>query len=393
MENEETIPGEHEAEEARASAGEMWTSGEPSLREPGRMEMVRAPAPSIAVAPRIKAGDLVARLDVISQAMDQAMKDGLDYGVIPGTSKPTLLKPGAEKLGVLFELDIQLDNGKVWDGDHLTVVSRATVFHAPSGTRLGYGEGICTTRERKYAKRTANRKCPDCQAEAILQSRNEGEGFFCWRKRGGCGNKFSLDDERITRQETGEIENPDLPDTWNTVVKIAEKRARVDAVLAVTGASALFTQDAEDLPSSERQGSKSSDDLKTENATPKASSKGRAITAPQKGKITRLLKAKIPDPPDRNFHETIKATVRGGTSKDAGILIDALELLDETQGRNVATFLGRFNIEWTPPSDVPADTTELDAAEREEAEAIAEAQGEGADAVQRSLGVAGSDEG
>jgi hypothetical protein len=47
-------------------------------------------------------------------------------------------------------------------------------------------------------------------------------------------------------QEVGEIENPDLPDLWNTVLKMAEKRARVDAVLAVTGASALFTQDAED---------------------------------------------------------------------------------------------------------------------------------------------------
>jgi hypothetical protein len=50
-------------------------------------------------------------------------------------------------------------------------------------------------------------------------------------------------------KDAGQVDNPDLPDLWNTVVKMAEKRARVDAVLAVTGASAIFTQDAEDLSS------------------------------------------------------------------------------------------------------------------------------------------------
>ena len=32
------------------------------------------------------------------------MKKGVDFGVIPGTRKPTLLKPGAEKLCRLFSL-------------------------------------------------------------------------------------------------------------------------------------------------------------------------------------------------------------------------------------------------------------------------------------------------
>ena len=32
------------------------------------------------------------------------MKKGIDYGTIPGTKKPTLLKPGAEKLCRLFSL-------------------------------------------------------------------------------------------------------------------------------------------------------------------------------------------------------------------------------------------------------------------------------------------------
>jgi hypothetical protein len=171
----------------------------------------------------------------------------VDYGVIPGTQKPTLLKPGAEKLSVLFQLDVQLVNEKRWEQDsHLTVISRATAFHAPTGTRLGYGEGVCSTREKKYAKRLAARACPTCSQETIFRSKKDGEGWYCWKKKGGCGAQFAADAPAIVGQDAGEKENPDLPDTWNTVVKMAEKRARVDVVLAVTGASALFTQDVED---------------------------------------------------------------------------------------------------------------------------------------------------
>jgi hypothetical protein len=174
------------------------------------------------------------------------MKDGVDYGRIPGVDKPTLLKPGAEKLGVLFQLDIQLANEQSWGpGDHLTVVSRATVYHAPTGARLGYGEGLCTTREKKYGKRKQERTCPVCGVAAIIKGKVEyGGGWVCFKKKNGCGAKFRDDDPVITGQEVGEVENPDLPDTWNTVLKMAEKRARVDAVLAVTGATARFTQDA-----------------------------------------------------------------------------------------------------------------------------------------------------
>ena len=202
---------------------------------------------ALAVTPQVQATELVERLDVIKQAADQAMTKDVDYGEIPGTNKPTLLKPGAEKLSVLFQLDVQLANEKVWGpDDHLTVISRATAFHAPTSTRLGYGEGICTTRERKYAYRNAKPKCPTCGEEAIFRSKKDGEGWYCWKKKGGCGAQFGAKDEAITSQDIGEIDNPDLPDLWNTVVKMAEKRARVDVVLAVTGASALFTQDIED---------------------------------------------------------------------------------------------------------------------------------------------------
>lgn len=213
-------------------------------------QVVPVAAPTLAVAPQVKPKELVDRLSAIKETMETAMHEGVDYGVIPGTDKPTLLKPGAEKLGVLFQLDVQIRNEQRFEADgHLTVTSRATVFFAPAGARLGYGEGVCTTRERKYAYRRQDLKCPDCGSATVLQSRKDDEpGFFCWRKKGGCGNTFAPDDDRLTKQSVGEVDNPDLPDLWNTVTKMAEKRARVDAVLAVTGASAIFTQDVEDTP-------------------------------------------------------------------------------------------------------------------------------------------------
>jgi hypothetical protein len=219
----------------------------------GELVPVQHHGTGIQVAPEVTAVDLVRRLDVIREAMRTAMQPDVDYGVIPGTGgKPTLLKPGSEKLGVLFQLDIQIENEKVFDGPHLTVMSKAVAYHAPTGTRLGAGEGMCSTREAKYAYRNAERLCPDCGEPQVREGKaRDGRpgNWYCWRKQGGCGATWALDSPQgalFKAMEVGKRENPDLPDTWNTVLKMSEKRARIDAVLAVTGASALFTQDVED---------------------------------------------------------------------------------------------------------------------------------------------------
>lgn len=200
---------------------------------------------SLAVAPQVQAAELVQRMNVIREAAAQAMEEDVDYGKVPGTDKDTLFKPGAEKLGVLFRLDVQPENEKRWEENgHLTVVSRATVFDAPTGARLGSGEGICSTREEKYAYRNAKRECPECGEETIIKGKAEyGGGWVCFKKLGGCNAKFPDGAGEIESQEVGKVPNESLPDLWNTVDKIASKRGRVDAILAVTGASAIFTQD------------------------------------------------------------------------------------------------------------------------------------------------------
>ncbi len=189
------------------------------------------------------------QVNLIKQVMDAVMEVDVHYGVIPGTPKPTLYKPGAEKLCLTFRLDPQYDSTERYDGDHLTVKSKCTLYHIATNQRIGSGEGSCSARESKYAYRQASRKCPKCGKPAIIRGKEEyGGGWLCLSKKDGCGAKFAINAAAITTQPAGRVPNEDLPDQWNTVLKMADKRALIAAVLNATAASDIFTQDLEDMP-------------------------------------------------------------------------------------------------------------------------------------------------
>ena len=193
--------------------------------------------------------DVRAQVNLIQHVMKEVMQEGQHYGVIPGTgTKPSLLKAGAEKLCLTFRLDPQYEVEQDRDGSHLTVTSKCTLWHIPSGQRFGSGMGSCSTHESKYAYRQGSRKCPNCGSEAIIKGREEyGGGWICFAKKGGCGAKFLEKDEAITSQSTARVPNEDLADQYNTVLKMANKRSLVAAVLNATAASDIFTQDIEDM--------------------------------------------------------------------------------------------------------------------------------------------------
>ena len=46
----------------------------------------------------------VERFNLLVEFVRTVMRKDIDFGIIPGTSKPTLLKPGSEKLCTLFGL-------------------------------------------------------------------------------------------------------------------------------------------------------------------------------------------------------------------------------------------------------------------------------------------------
>ena len=218
--------------------GEVQEGTEVAVRQPAVTPATLADAQSVEA--------MIARVEKIQLIRERVMRKDVHYGIIPGTDKPALYKPGAEILAQTFMLDMQLSHTKTWHPDgHMDVDAVCEVFHAPTGTRLGRASAFCSTRESKYAYRQGQLVCPECGQPQVRRSKHDDE-FYCWRKQGGCGETFSLDDARITSQKTGRIPNPDLPDTMNTVIKMAEKRALVAGALITTGASSDFTQDIED---------------------------------------------------------------------------------------------------------------------------------------------------
>lgn len=217
---------------------------------------IMPPQRSVALeaSPELSVDQVLTQVTKIQMLMERVMKEDTHYGKVPGTDKPTLLKAGAEKLCLTFRLGPEYDSVKTWDGAHLTVESRCMLRHTPSGVLLGVGEGMCSTKESKYAWRKSDRKCPKCGKEAIIKGKEEyGGGWLCFKKKDGCGAKFKDGDTSIESQAAGRVLNPDLPDVYNTVLKMANKRSLVAAVLNVTAASDIFTQDVEDLQAAEEK--------------------------------------------------------------------------------------------------------------------------------------------
>jgi hypothetical protein len=142
--------------------------------------------------PELEVAELRDQVQKIQGVMKGVMQEGVHYGVIPGTAKPTLLKPGAEKLCLTFRLDPQDEViGSVETEEMVAFTVRTVLYHIPSGQRIASGVGSCNSREAKYRQKQP------------------------W-------------------------------DIHNTILKMASKRALVAAVLRGTAASDCFTQDIEE---------------------------------------------------------------------------------------------------------------------------------------------------
>lgn len=191
-------------------------------------------------------------VELVEHVLQKVMKEGTHFGEsFPGDKKKNLLKPGADKLCLAFQLSPTFDvQERQLAGDHreYRVTCRLLL---PSGRVMGEGVGTCSTMESKYRWRNSARKCPDCGKETIIKGKEEyGGGWLCFARKGGCGSKWPDGAKVIESQDGGKIENPDIADVFNTCLKIGKKRAYVDATITATAASDLFTQDIEDLQAS-----------------------------------------------------------------------------------------------------------------------------------------------
>lgn len=141
------------------------------------------------------------RINQFQRLVRENLSEGRDYGVIPGVHKPTLLKPGAEKILMLMGLQSTyeiLDSTRDWENGFFQYQVRCTLMKGDA--IITQGLGCCNTREKKYSKMSG----------------------------------YDID---------------------NTVLKMAKKRAQIDATLTVASLSEIFTQDVEDIdiPSEQEQ--------------------------------------------------------------------------------------------------------------------------------------------
>jgi|GEM_PF-2373174 len=209
-------------------------------------------SPTGLLVPVASLEELKAAYDAKQAFVKALMVDGTDYGTIPGTgSRPTLLKPGAEKIAKLYGVRVAfhlVDYTEDWLGDdhggEPFFYYRYRCDWVKDGELIASSEASCNSWEEKYRYRTAKPICPTC-GEGLRKSKNDG-GYYCWIKMGGCGATFGPD--VIVGQQLGKIPNPNPADIVNTIQKMGQKRSMVSNALIVGDMSDIFTQDLEDLP-------------------------------------------------------------------------------------------------------------------------------------------------
>jgi hypothetical protein len=179
----------------------------------------------------LTAQEIRTQVNRIQEVMQEVMAEGTHFGKIPGTDKPSLWKPGAEKLALTFKIALDsIVDADLSTDDAIRYRIRTTATSQQSGVFLGSSLGECSSNEEKYRWRQAI-----CQAE--------WEETEVDRRR----KKWRRDGTHVPQVRTQPA------DIANTVLKMATKRAEVATMLKVCAASDIFAQDLEDLPEEVRQ--------------------------------------------------------------------------------------------------------------------------------------------
>lgn len=151
-------------------------------------------SPSVVPDFAITLNDAKSRIEMLQDFVKKMMIVNVDYGFIPNCNKPSLFKSGAEKLCDIFGFSKQIEvinRVEDWDKALFHYEIKTTLINKRTGLIEADGIGSCNNKERKFK---------------------------------------SQDGYSIV----------------NNILKMAKKRAFIDAVLSATRSSGLFTQDIED---------------------------------------------------------------------------------------------------------------------------------------------------
>jgi hypothetical protein len=186
--------------------------------------------PTVAMSPQ-QTVQLVKQLEEMKRS---ALRNNIDYMLIPGTSQPSLLKPGAERLLQCFGLGHRITCVKAhedWEGRFFYYQYKATIVKSYPTHEIIVAEceGSANSKEGRYHDRWVTEK----------KARDAGVDLATCPSR--------LKEGRYGSYQEYKVENPNPYSLVNTLQKMAQKRALVGATLQATGSSGLFTQDLDDM--------------------------------------------------------------------------------------------------------------------------------------------------
>ncbi len=165
------------------------------------------------------------KIATFQAVIQKNLKDGHDFGVIAGAgSKPTLLKPGGEKICMMFGLNPEydfLERTENYKDGFFAYNIKCTLYR--NGQPVSQGVGNCNSMEKKYRYINSD-NVPDGVDPSAVEKITDKYGRTKYK-----------------------IPNPHVADLVNTILKMAKKRAFIDAVLQVASLSDVFTQDLEDM--------------------------------------------------------------------------------------------------------------------------------------------------
>jgi DNA-directed RNA polymerase subunit RPC12/RpoP len=172
----------------------------------------------------------IEKIRILQKTIQEVLVKDVDYGKIQGCGdKPTLFKSGAEKVMITFSLQSSYDiiqSSENFDGKGFFSYTVKCYLWA-NGIKLHEGLGHCNSKETKFRyKWVTESKLPtDVDADTLISRVKNGQY--------GDYLEYRIEEDSNSKA--------------NTILKMAKKRALVDAVLTVANLSELFTQDFDDL--------------------------------------------------------------------------------------------------------------------------------------------------
>lgn len=147
-------------------------------------------------------------INLAERMVEEVLDKDLDWGIHPGTTSYALKDPGASKL--INSFNCYSDPEILYresTKDKISFVIKTRLMHRPTNEVKATGVGSCTTTETKYQYRWV----PDPE-------------FYGFDREG-----------LRVRQGKYRIPNPELEELENTILKMATKRAEVDAAQGLPG--------------------------------------------------------------------------------------------------------------------------------------------------------------